>query len=234
VEPLSDVQLDEPAYPAEWTVADVLSHIGSGAVIMLRRLDDIVEESTTPDDFASGVWETWDAKGSRAKANDALVADRDLLERIESISDEARSTFRFSMGPVELPFDGFVGMRLNEHALHTWDVEVTMDPTATLPSESAACIVDNLELIARFTASPPGSVRTIAVRTDQPKRDFSVELSADAVTLGAGDRSLQPDLELPAESFVRLVYGRLDPAHTPSTIRGSATLEELRQVFPGP
>jgi len=31
VEPLSDAQLDEPAYPAEWTIADVLSHIGSGA-----------------------------------------------------------------------------------------------------------------------------------------------------------------------------------------------------------
>lgn len=233
-EPLSDVQLDEPAYPADWTIADVLSHIGSGAVIMLRRLDDIVEGNTTPDDFASGVWEIWDAKGPRAKADDALVADRDLLERVESISDEARSIFRFSMGPVELPFDGFVAMRLNEHALHTWDIEVTMDPTATLPAESAAYIVDNLELIARFTARPPGSTRSIAVRTGQPERNFSIELSPDAVTLGAGDRSRQPDLELPAESFVRLIYGRLDPAHTPSTIRDSGALEELRQVFPGP
>ena len=30
-------QLDEPAYPSEWSIADVLSHIGSGAVIMQRR-----------------------------------------------------------------------------------------------------------------------------------------------------------------------------------------------------
>ena len=28
------------AYPSEWTIADVLSHVGSGAVIMQRRLDD--------------------------------------------------------------------------------------------------------------------------------------------------------------------------------------------------
>jgi hypothetical protein len=47
VEPLSDAQLDEPAYPAEWTIADVLSHIGSGAVIMTQRLDDIVEGNET-------------------------------------------------------------------------------------------------------------------------------------------------------------------------------------------
>jgi hypothetical protein len=41
-----------------------------------------------------------------------------------------------------------------------------------------------------------------------------------------------PDLELPAEAFVRLVYGRLDPAHTPP-VSGTADLDELRSVFPG-
>jgi uncharacterized protein (TIGR03083 family) len=234
VESLSDAQLDEPAYPAEWTIADVLSHIGSGAVIMQRRLDDIVEGNATPDDFAPRVWETWNAKSARAKAADALVADRDLLERVESLPEEARSVFRFTIGPLELLFDGFVGMRLNEHALHTWDIEVTIDPTATVSAESVAHIVDNLEFIARFTARPTGSTRAIAVRTDQPRRDFSIELSPDAVTFGAGDQSSQPDLELPAEAFVRLVYGRLDPAHTPSVVRDSGVLEELREVFPGP
>jgi uncharacterized protein (TIGR03083 family) len=231
---LSDAQLDERAYPAEWTIADVLSHIGSGAVIMRRRLDDILVENATPDDFAPGVWETWNAKAARAKADDALIADRDLLDRVESLSDEARSIFRFSMGPLELSFDGFVGLRLNEHALHTWDIEVTVDPTATVRAESVAHIVDNLELIARFTARPLGSTRAIAVRTDQPRRDFSIELTPDAVTLGTGDQSRQPDLELPAEAFVRLIYGRLDPAHTPSTVRDSGALQELREVFPGP
>ncbi len=234
VEPLSDAQLDEPAYPAEWTIADVLSHIGSGAIITQRRLDDIVEGKATRDDFAPGVWDTWNAKSARAKADDALVADRDLLERIESLSDEARSSFRFSMGPLELRFDGFVGMRLNEHALHTWDVEVTIDPTATVPTKAAAHIVDNLELIARFTARPTGNTQAIAVRTDQPRRDFSIELSPEVVTLGAEDQSRQPDLELPAEAFVRLIYGRLDPAHIPSTVSDDGVLEELREVFPGP
>ncbi|MGP8058183.1 MAG: maleylpyruvate isomerase family mycothiol-dependent enzyme [Acidimicrobiales bacterium] len=231
---LGGAQLDEPAYPTEWTIADVLSHIGSGAVIMQRRLDDSVEGNATPDDFAPGVWDSWNAKSARAKADDALLVDRGLLERIESLSDEARSSLRFSMGPLELLFDGFVGMRLNEHALHTWDIEVAIDPAATLPADSVVHIVDNLELIARFTAKSTGSTRAIAVRTDQPRRDFSIELSSDAVTLGARDHSGQPDLELPAEAFVRLIYGRLDPAHTPGTVRESPALEVLREVFPGP
>ncbi len=234
VEPLGDAQLDQPAYPAEWSIADVLSHIGSGAVIMQRRLDDIVEGNATPDDFAPGVWESWNAKPARAKADDALPADRALLDRIESLSEGDRSSFRFALGPLELLFDGFVGMRLNEHALHTWDVEVAVRPTATVPAESVAHVVDNLELIARFTAMPTGSTEAIAVRTGQPRRDFSIELSSDAVTLGVGDQSRPPDLELPAEAFVRLVYGRLDPAHTPSTVRDSGALAELRKVFPGP
>ena len=42
----------------------------------------------------------------------------------------------------------------------------------------------------------------------------------------------EPDLELPAEALVRLVYGRLDPDHTPA-VRGGADLDVLRGVFPG-
>ena len=36
VERLGPGQLAAPAYPAEWTIADVLSHLGSGAVIFQR------------------------------------------------------------------------------------------------------------------------------------------------------------------------------------------------------
>jgi hypothetical protein len=33
-------ELTGPAYPSQWSIADVLSHLGSGAVITRRRLDD--------------------------------------------------------------------------------------------------------------------------------------------------------------------------------------------------
>jgi hypothetical protein len=42
-----------------------------------------------------------------------------------------------------------------------------------------------------------------------------------------------PDLELPSEAFIRLVYGRLDPAHTPEVSGRPTVLEELRRAFPG-
>src|ERR1700694_6192548 len=53
---LDNTELIAQAYPAKWTLADVLSHLGSGAVIMQRTLEDGLVEQPTPDNFASGVW----------------------------------------------------------------------------------------------------------------------------------------------------------------------------------
>jgi hypothetical protein len=60
-----------------------------------------------------------------------------------------------------------------------------------------------------------------------------IVLGADAVSLEPAEPVDEPDLEIPAEAFIRLVYGRLDPGHTPTT-GGPADLGELRKVFPGP
>jgi hypothetical protein len=37
---------------------------------------------------------------------------------------------------------------------------------------------------------------------------------------------------MPSEAFVRLVYGRLDPDHTPVGVE-SPELDSLRRLFPG-
>src|SRR5215210_6469860 len=59
---ISEAGLTGRAYPREWSIADVLSHIGSGAVIMQRRLEDSLASRPTPDDLATGVWDTWNAR----------------------------------------------------------------------------------------------------------------------------------------------------------------------------
>ncbi len=40
-------------------------------------------------------------------------------------------------------------------------------------------------------------------------------------------------MTLPAEAFVRLVYGRLDAAHTPPVDTDGVSLDDLRAAFPG-
>ena len=231
--PLTEQQLTGGAYPREWTVAQVLSHLGSGAVITQRRLEDSLAGHDTPDDFAPGVWDSWNAKSPVAQRDDALAADAALLARLEGLAPDDRDRFSSAMGPMTLGFAEFVGMRLNEHAFHTWDVEVVGDPEATLPEHVAAFVVDNLELVARFTAKPTGESTTITVATTAPERGFTIDLTPERVTLQTGSPAAAADLQLAAEAFARLVYGRLDAAHTPVGEHGAA-LDTLRRVFPGP
>jgi uncharacterized protein (TIGR03083 family) len=230
---MSEADLTRRAYPSEWSIADVLSHLGSGAVITKRRLDDVLAGRDTPDDFAPSVWDTWNAKGPVAQRDDALAADADLLGGIDAVSEEERDSFTSAMGPMTMDFEQFVAMRLNEHAVHTWDIEVAGDPAATIPQPGAGPVVDNLELIARFTAKSTGEATTVTIATTDPERAFAVSLAPQSVTFGPAPAAAPADLTLPAEAFARLVYGRLDPEHTPPGEHGAA-LDVLRSVFPGP
>lgn len=230
---LDDAEVSSPSYCDEWSIAQVLSHLGSGAVIFQRSLEDVLAGTTTPDDFNSSVWDEWNAKSPRAQADDALVADEALTEAIEAVDESERAQLVFHLGPTSLSFDDYVGMRLNEHAFHTWDIAAALDEGARLSDDEAALVVDNLGRIVAFSGRSDGRERTIAIHTTDPERDFALRFSADDVELHNGEPGRPPDLELPAEAFARLVYGRLDAAHTPVVTGDAALLDSLRTVFPG-
>jgi hypothetical protein len=116
---LSADRLALQAYPTEWTVADVLSHLGSGVEIMRLRIEASVTERELPDDFAPPIWETWNAKSPGAKAADALAADRAFVERVESLTADERAAVHVVFGPVDMDLAGVLAARLNEHALHS-------------------------------------------------------------------------------------------------------------------
>jgi uncharacterized protein (TIGR03083 family) len=191
----------------------------------------VVGASETEADFNQGVWDEWNAKEPEAQAADALEADVALVAAIDAVGDAERQEFRFDLGPRQLDFDGFVGLRLNEHVLHTWDIEVAMEPTAVLPGDATRVIIDSLETVARFAGKPVGSEREVRIRTSDPERGFTLSLGSDHVELHPSDPLDTPDLALPSEALVRLVYGRMDPDRTP--IANTATLDELRRAFPG-
>ncbi len=233
VQGLDVAQLEGPSYDPDWSIADVLSHLGSGAVIMDRRLQDAQSAVETTYD-PQLVWDEWNAKTPRAKADDSLVEDERLLATIEALSQEEWERLTFNFGPVTVGLDVAVALRLNEHAFHTWDIEVMFDDAAEVPPDAAAVIVDNLGFIARFTAKPTGDEREVRVRTNEPVRHFTVRLTLDSAELLEGDAGATADLELPAEAFCRLVYGRLDADHSPAVEANGEVLEILRRVFPGP
>ena len=57
VHSFDDTVLVRQAYPKEWTIADVMSHLGSGAVIARRRLRASLDNVEPPDDFSQRVWD---------------------------------------------------------------------------------------------------------------------------------------------------------------------------------
>ena len=69
-----------------------------------------------------------------------------------------------------MDFEGFVGLRLNEHALHTWDIEEAFDPAAVIPAEIAGVVVHNLRTATRFGAKPDGPGAPRHGGHDRPRR----------------------------------------------------------------
>ncbi len=151
---LDDAQLTALSYCNDWSIAQVLSHLGSGAVISRRALQDVRAGDETPEDFNQSVWDEWNAKSPRDQADDALAADEALTQALESVDESERATLTFSMGPMTLGFNDMFGLRLNEHTFHSWDIAVMLDDNARLPDDAAALVVDNLGLIARFSGAP--------------------------------------------------------------------------------
>ena len=93
-------------------------------------------------------------------------------------------------GPMELDLATFVSMRLSEHTLHTWDVEVALDPTATLHPTQVDLVIDSLEQASAASRGGPTAPaeRCTCVRPD-PVRDFVVATTTESVTVERGDAS---------------------------------------------
>jgi hypothetical protein len=77
----------------------------------------------------------------------------------------------------------------------------------------------------------------VRVSTSDPERQF-ILATGDEVTLTPADGDAPPEpglaeLRLPAEALIRLVYGRLDEAHTPPAETAGVELDDLRQIFRG-
>jgi uncharacterized protein (TIGR03083 family) len=245
VEPLDVAQLQQRSYASEWSIAQVLSHLGSQAEIFGLFLDAGLsgDDPPGPEAFAP-IWEAWNNRSPQEQAADALRADGEVTERFESLDAGQRDRLRLNLFGMDLDTAGLARMRLGEHAVHTWDVAVALDPAATVSADAVSLLVDALDRAAARSGKPDGKELRVRVRTSSPRRRFmlnvgesvaldSAEGDAGGEHLPAADDEDLPELRLPAEALVRLVYGRLDPAHTPLIETRGVDLDELRRIFPG-
>ena len=229
---LSEEDLALPSGADEWTIAQVLSHLGSAAEIFLGTLRGAEVDN-------QAVWARWDAAAPREQADGFLEHDERLVSALEDLTAEERTSRTVELGflPDPVPFSTFAGMRANEVVHHAWDVRVGLDQGAVLDDESAAVLAEHhaggLAFMLGFSAKPE--------RLDQPATvvigdsGYALEVD-DAVRLtttpgGAPTATFHGSLE----AAERLLVGRLDPKHTPDDLEvsGNVSLDDLRAVFPG-
>ena len=234
VEPLDPEQLEQPSYASEWSIAQVLSHLGSQAEIFGLWLDASLNGEAPPGRETIGsIWDSWNVRSPQAQASDALCGDQVTLERMESLDGDQLAGLHLNLFGMDLDATGLARIRVSEHAVHTWDVAVALDPSATVAPDAVELLVDTLGQFVARAGKPDGVQRRLRVSTTDPERDFILS-TGESVTLTPADGEVGlPELRLPAEALIRLAYGRLDPDHTPPVYASGVDLDELRGVFPG-
>jgi uncharacterized protein (TIGR03083 family) len=235
---LSADQLTGPSGSSEWTVADVLSHLGSGAEITLAGLRAAVGEADEPGpDFNQSVWDRWNALGPQQQATGAIAANQALIEALEAVPEDRHETLLVTTFlPEPVPLASFAALRLSEVAQHTWDVRVGLDPAATLADGSAEVLAEHLGgglgfllgFIGKAKEAPEHAVVEVSGTPYRIVIDESVRFTTESLPVTATFAGR-------LESVLRLLYGRLSPEHTPSgtTVTGNISLDDLRAVFPG-
>jgi uncharacterized protein (TIGR03083 family) len=241
VGPLSPEQLRQPSYCSEWSIAQVLSHLGSQAEVGQAILSAVLAGAELPgmDDFKK-IWAVWDAKDADDQAAQSLVQDAEQVGRYERLSDDELAGIRAPLFGMELDAAGLVWLRLGEHAMHSWDIAVSLDPAATVAGDCAGLLLDKISWVAGRAGKAGSGPYQAIIETTGPRRGFLLDVgesvSLTEIAPGAespGDGVAR--IRMPGEALLRLVYGRLDADHTPPVEVGAGdiSLDRLRQTFPG-
>jgi len=230
-------QLTGPSGATEWPVAQVLSHLGSGAEITLANHRAAVAGTPPPDqDYNQGVWDRWNAMSPQDQASNFSEYNGALVEFFESLSPEQRQGLQVQLGfmPAPLPIASTSGMRLNELALHSWDVHVALDPDAEVAAQAAEVLGDHFSGDLGFLLGFIGKADALAEPAVVDVHGFGLVID-NGVRFTSSTDNATATFVGPLASVVRLIGGRLTPKYTPETVGvvGNVSLDDLRRVFPG-
>ena len=238
VRAVSEDFLTSRSYCTDWSVAQVLSHLGSGAEIALMMLESALSGEPMDREAFAPIWDTWNAKTPAQQAADCLPADEAHISRLEGLTGAELDSISVDFFGMKLDAAGVVRLRLSEHSVHTWDVAVAIDPEAVVAPDAVALLTDHLPWLAERTGRPGDRPLRVRLRGSNPDLDLLLEV-AGKVTVAPwpaeGTESVDGEIIMSTEGLLRLFYGRLDAAYTPpgEIIGGPALLDQLREIFPG-
>ena len=236
VRPLTPEQLRAQSYDTDWTIAQVLSHLGSGAEIATLSLAAALGHGQLDQGAFPAIWDAWNNRTPEMQAADSLTWDSEYVSRLEQLTGDELDSIRLDFIGRQLDAAGLVRLRLGEHVIHVWDVAVSLDPGASVADDAILPVMEHITQLFQFVAKPGGDAFRVRLRTTAPEGDYLLDVG-ESVTLSdwaeAGAPAVDGEIQLPAEALLRLFYGRLDPAHTPAYSAEGIELDRLRAVFPG-
>src|SRR5215472_16758291 len=147
--PLTPEQLRSQSYCKDWSIAQALSHIGSGAEISAMMLPGALGKAEPVNREAFGaVWDRWNAMSPDDQAAAALIADAQHIGMLEQLTDEDLASISFSFLGLTLDAVGLIRLRVGEHAIHTWDIAVMLDPAAVVAPDAVHLLIDSVPTFA--------------------------------------------------------------------------------------
>jgi uncharacterized protein (TIGR03083 family) len=231
---LPDEALEQPSGASEWTIAQALSHLGSGAEISRKPIARAAGASVSEEPNEE-VWARWDGSTPVDQAAGFVQHDTAYLETVEALTPEQRTSLTVDLGflPQPVPLVVALAMRLNEIANHSWDVRVGLDPTAEVSADSAAVLVE-------LFAGPLGFLLGFAAKPDQVSEPVRLAVPGggvvidDAVSVVTSLDAATATLTGAGGATVRLLSGRLKaPYDEGVSVEGNVSLDDVRKVFPG-
>lgn len=231
---IDDQHLTGPSGASEWTVAQVLSHLGSSAEIGRKPIARAVGEDVV-DEENQAIWARWDAASPVDQTAAFVQHDAAFLSLVEGLSPEQRSSTTVDLGflPQPVPLVVALAMRLNEVANHAWDVRVGLDPNAEVDDRSAAALLEVFQ-------GPLAFLLGFAAKPDQVDGDVRLAVPGGGIVIGEGVAVTEAPADRTATltgapgAAVRLLSGRLRPPYDGAVeVTGNVSLDDLRRVFPG-
>ena len=180
---LTDQDLVGPSGATEWTVADVLSHLGSGAVITLAGLRSATGAGQPAGDgFNQSVWDRWNAMSPPEQRANFLDSDTELVAAFEALDEQQRTALTLPVGfmPAPMSVAAFGGMRLNKATQHSWDVRVAGDPDAGL-------LADTAEVLAELFSSELAFLLGFTAKADRIADSVQLEIAKSGYGLTIAD-----------------------------------------------
>ena len=167
---LTDDQLTLRSYADEWSLAQVASHLGSQAEIFDLFLTAGLTGADAPgNDAMVPIWDRWNARSPRSQAAAGVEANERFVSRLEHLEPEQQDAFALALFGSDVDIAGLTALRVAEHALHTWDIAVALDPAATVAPDAVELLIDTLPDRAAAAGLPVPGGRPVEVVTSDQK-----------------------------------------------------------------